>query len=572
MNASSRVTAAAAYACVLCALAAVLVAGLGVLGVRAAASTGRSLAGDELATATLTAGLTHQVDSVYATALTTSLAASPTARAAGAHDLYDRRIPAVEARLRDLEQIHRGDPADERADVARLVDQWSVMRAALNSTRTSPDEVVGTAFGLRVAHVAVSRHLRALVGVEVMDARADQARSAAASRRTEWGIAAAALLMVLGFAGLAVLASRRLRQAMEPAMDQMEFADTLQLAGDEDEAHHLLQRHLQRLVSSSSATVLNRNNSADRLEAVTALPAGSPLVESLVHAEPRSCLAVRSGRVHDEDSQRPALMGCAVCSGCAGASTCTPLTVGGEVIGAVLLNRPGRFDATERGRIRDTVGQAAPVLANMRNLAIAELRAATDSLTGLPNKRAVADTLHRMLAQASRTLSPFSLLVLDLDRFKDLNDRFGHQVGDQALASVGAALRSALRDSDFAGRNGGEEFAVMLPNTDVAGALATAEKIRGAIADISMPGLDAVVSASIGVATYPVHAVSADRLERLADSALYVAKRAGRNRVEVAAPIGDLRPDGGPSPLAGDEVVPASNDTVATPVPSAPSA
>jgi diguanylate cyclase (GGDEF)-like protein len=67
-------------------------------------------------------------------------------------------------------------------------------------------------------------------------------------------------------------------------------------------------------------------------------------------------------------------------------------------------------------------------------------------------------------------------------------DRFGHQVGDQALASVGAALRSALRDSDFAGRNGGEEFAVMLPNTDVAGALATAERIRGAIADISMPG------------------------------------------------------------------------------------
>lgn len=140
-----------------------------------------------------------------------------------------------------------------------------------------------------------------------------------------------------------------------------------------------------------------------------------------------------------------------------------------------------------------------------------------------------------MVAQAARTLSPLSLLVLDLDRFKGLNDRFGHQVGDQALANVGAALRSALRESDFAGRNGGEEFAVMLPDTDLTGALATAEKIRQSIADISIPGLDLTISASIGVATYPEHAVGAERLERLADSALFVAKRSGRDRVEVAA-------------------------------------
>ena len=74
-----------------------------------------------------------------------------------------------------------------------------------------------------------------------------------------------------------------------------------------------------------------------------------------------------------------------------------------------------------------------------------------------------------MLAQASRTLTPLSLLLLDLDHFKDVNDRFGHPVGDQVLANVGAAMQSALRDSDFAGRNGGEEFAVLLPDTDSSG-------------------------------------------------------------------------------------------------------
>jgi len=149
------------------------------------------------------------------------------------------------------------------------------------------------------------------------------------------------------------------------------------------------------------------------------------------------------------------------------------------------------------------------------------------------------------LAQASRTFTPLSLVLLDLDHFKDINDRFGHPVGDQALANVGAALRSALRDSDFAGRHGGEEFAVLLPNTDIGGAVLTAEKIRAAIADITLPGVDLTITASAGIAAYPDHATSTERLERLADSALYLAKRSGRNRVEVATPAAErsMHPD-----------------------------
>jgi diguanylate cyclase (GGDEF)-like protein len=392
---------------------------------------------------------------------------------------------------------------------------------------------------LRARYDPLVEHLQELVNREAVDARADHAESSAHIRRITWGIVIAVAFTALCFLVLGAMVARRLRRAIESAQEQVEFADTLQLAESEEEAHNLLQRHLQRLVNGSNVTVLNRNNSADRLESVTELPSDSVLAQRLAHAEPRSCLAVRSARVHDQDDRRLSLLGCPVCADCPGVSTCTPLTVGGEIIGSVLINRPNAYKDTERFQVRDAIGEAAPVLANLRNLAIAEFRAATDSLTGLPNKRAVGDTVKRMMAQASRTLNPLSLVVMDLDHFKGLNDRFGHQVGDQALASVGDALRSALRDSDFAGRNGGEEFTILLPNTDLVGALATAEKIRTAVSDISITGLDVTITASLGIAIYPDHAVNPERLERLADSALYLAKRAGRNRIEVATPAAD---------------------------------
>jgi diguanylate cyclase (GGDEF)-like protein len=232
-----------------------------------------------------------------------------------------------------------------------------------------------------------------------------------------------------------------------------------------------------------------------------------------------------------------------------GPSCCVPLTVGGEVIGSVLLSRPEPYSEAEEQRIRESVGQAAPVLANLRNLAVAEIRAATDGLTGLPNKRAVTDALKRTFAQAMTTQAPLSLLLLDLDHFKQVNDQRGHQVGDQVLASVGATLRNVLRARDFAGRNGGEEFAVLLPDTSISEALEIAERVRVAVAEIALPGSDVSVTASVGVAVFPDHASTPDRLERLADVALYLAKRQGRNRVELADPS--------PAPAAPAPAAPA---------------
>jgi diguanylate cyclase (GGDEF)-like protein len=317
---------------------------------------------------------------------------------------------------------------------------------------------------------------------------------------------------------------------------QAEFAETLQIAQDETEANGLLKVHLERSIPGSTALVLNRNNSAARLEPATPLPDDSPLKEPLKAAVPRSCFAVRLGGVHHRTRDAVPLMTCAVCGQLPGASTCSPLLVSGEVIGSVLVEHPDQPDDERDRRMQESVRLAAPVLANLRNLAIAEQRAATDSLTGLPNKRSLDDTYRRMVAQASRTASPLAVMIMDLDHFKQINDTYGHGHGDDVLAAIAATMTDTLRASDFVGRYGGEEFLILLPATDLEGGLRAAEKLRRAIATLEVPGVHRDLTASFGLAVLPDHALDGEQLVRLADRALYAAKRAGRNRVAVAEP------------------------------------
>jgi diguanylate cyclase (GGDEF)-like protein len=323
---------------------------------------------------------------------------------------------------------------------------------------------------------------------------------------------------------------------------QAEFTDAMLLTEAEDEAHELLKRHLERSIPANGVMMLNRNNSADRLEATTELVAGSGFAEKLSSAQPRDCLAVRLARPHQEEPGDAPLISCGLCGGSSGMSTCWPLLVSGEVTGSVLIDHDRRLSEDHRTRVRDSVAQAAPVLANLRNLAIAELRAATDSLTGLPNARAVQDTLKRLVAQASRMVWPLSAVLLDLDHFKEVNDTYGHGRGDEVLAAVGVALATIVRDSDFVGRYGGEEFVMLLPDTGREAAVGVCERMRAAISEIGLLDGDRIVSASFGVAVFPEDAPDAARLIRNADRALYRAKANGRNRVEVFNL--DLSPEG----------------------------
>ena len=330
--------------------------------------------------------------------------------------------------------------------------------------------------------------------------------------------------------------ARRRQSDRRYELDQLEFAETMQLTTSEDEAHGLLKRHLERSVPVSTVTVLNRNNSADRLEAMTPIEEDSALQAGLDGAEPRSCLSIRFARPFrsDNPSGRPSLLDCTVCGACPNATTCTPFLVSGEVIGSVLVHHESALDDDDEHHIRDSVTEAAPVLGNLRNLAIAELRAATDALTGLPNRRAVQENLKRMVAQASRTVAPLAGLMLDLDHFKQINDQYGHGRGDEVLAAVGTALQATMRDADFAGRYGGEEFLVLLPATDEQGAIVMAERILAAVRATRVPTVEQPITISIGIAVLPDHARDADSLERSADRALYSAKRNGRNRYELS--------------------------------------
>ncbi len=165
-----------------------------------------------------------------------------------------------------------------------------------------------------------------------------------------------------------------------------------------------------------------------------------------------------------------------------------------------------------------------------------EYLALHDGLTSLLNRRALHDHAEAELSRAARNASPFSLMMLDLDHFKSVNDRFGHATGDAALRLVASTLTQQVRAYDAVGRWGGEEFLILLPNTALAEAQAAAERIRVAIESSRLPlatGGELQLTASFGVTTLSGLA-SVHQLTAQADAALYRAKQAGRNRVCLA--------------------------------------
>jgi len=166
-----------------------------------------------------------------------------------------------------------------------------------------------------------------------------------------------------------------------------------------------------------------------------------------------------------------------------------------------------------------------------KNLQLERL-AVTDRLTGLCNRHRLDEALAQELARSQRYGEVFSVLLLDVDHFKAVNDSHGHQAGDRVLVELATLLSRQTREADLAGRWGGEEFLVVCPGTDAAGAVAMAEKLRECIAAHVFTGLGHQ-TASIGVASYR-HGDSVESVLARADAALYSAKGAGRNRVELA--------------------------------------
>ena len=164
-----------------------------------------------------------------------------------------------------------------------------------------------------------------------------------------------------------------------------------------------------------------------------------------------------------------------------------------------------------------------------------------DPLTGLLNRRGLMRAAEREIARARRHRHPLALVLLDLDHFKEINDRFGHAVGDEALREFARRLKRAARASDLLARYGGEEFAILLPETDLAQAERAAERLLAEVRaePFATSAGELVITASAGVAVFPHHGKDWNALFRAADQALYLAKRGGRNRWRTAEQLAD---------------------------------
>ncbi len=218
-----------------------------------------------------------------------------------------------------------------------------------------------------------------------------------------------------------------------------------------------------------------------------------------------------------------------------------PHRAGRGAVALVSIARATEFTREERELLEYLAGQASVSIENADLHETVQRQAVTDELTGLSNVRELHTALDREVERSRRFNSSLGLVMLDLDDFKQVNDIHGHQQGDQVLVMVGRVLRDLSRDIDDPARYGGEELAVITPETDAGGAAQLAERMREAIEGLRIPRLDGQgelsITASFGVASMPDSASNKASLIAAADTALYRAKRAGKNRVERAGSL-----------------------------------
>ena len=237
-----------------------------------------------------------------------------------------------------------------------------------------------------------------------------------------------------------------------------------------------------------------------------------------------------------------------VTHGAIGSVVALPLSCRGRRVGVLLgldrtaSSREPRLTAATLRALYVLLEPASVALNNAVQLERAEALSVTDDLTQLYNSRFLNSVLRREAKRASRSGRPLSLVFVDLDGFKAVNDTYGHLFGSRALVEAAAVMKGSARETDIVARFGGDEFALVLPDTGREGACAVAERVRERIAAhpfLAGDGLDVRLTASVGVATLPDVAASADELVRAADQAMYQVKETGKNGVQTAAAPAD---------------------------------
>ena len=325
--------------------------------------------------------------------------------------------------------------------------------------------------------------------------------------------------------------SKRTSQQVE---ELFAMTDMLQAAEDHEDAGAVLMATAQRLLPGFGGALYVFNNSRDRLDLAKSwnTSEGFQPAETLL---PGNCWALKRGKPHINDPSKQTL--CCMHQIGTAATVEVPMMARGSVYGLLVLatETADAFDLLMANRrlaraLADSMSLALSNIALREKLRTQSLR---DPLTGLYNRRYMEDALERYISLAERSGTATSVVMIDLDNFKRLNDQHGHAKGDAVLRDVAGQLVAALRPSDVVSRYGGEELLVILPNCGIEDALLKAEMMRSRVESLSEAhGLP--ISASFGIAAVPETSTSPVDVIPMADAALYAAKQAGKNCVRAA--------------------------------------
>ena len=324
------------------------------------------------------------------------------------------------------------------------------------------------------------------------------------------------------------------RQAHEQVEELFAMTDMLQAAEDHEDAGAVLMATAIRLLPDFGGALYVFNNSRDRLDLAKSwnCSAGFNPGETLL---PGNCWALKRGKPHINDPATGTL--CCMHHIGEAATIEVPMMARGQVHGLITLAVEAD-DAMEqlRGVRRLARAMADSMSLALSNIALREklrTQSLRDPLTGLYNRRYMEDALERYVSLAERTGTSTSVIMIDLDNFKRLNDEHGHAKGDAVLRDVAAQLIGGLRPSDVVSRYGGEELMVILPGCSLEGAELKAEGLRARIEGLS-DAHGTPISASFGVASVPETSTSPADVVPMADAALYLAKQAGKNCVRLS--------------------------------------